>query len=64
MHARLDRGAVKLLTRTGLDWSVNIRRSPRPWPGSMPFFERSAPWSFRPDEILLLCWLKPNDKQF
>ena len=21
MHARLDRGAVKLLTRTGLDWT-------------------------------------------
>jgi ATP-dependent DNA ligase len=31
MHARLDRGTVKLLTRTGLDWTQNTRRSPRPW---------------------------------
>ena len=23
MHARLDRGAVKLLSRTGLDWTHN-----------------------------------------
>jgi ATP-dependent DNA ligase len=23
MHARLDRGAVRLLTRTGLDWTHN-----------------------------------------
>jgi ATP-dependent DNA ligase len=23
MHARLDRGAVQLLTRTGLDWTYN-----------------------------------------
>ncbi|MBV8287897.1 MAG: hypothetical protein JOZ35_13345 [Hyphomicrobiales bacterium] len=35
MHARLDRGAVKLLTRTGLD-CINIRRSPRPCRRSAP----------------------------
>jgi bifunctional non-homologous end joining protein LigD len=29
MHARLDRGAVRLLTRTGLDWTHNTRRSRR-----------------------------------
>src|SRR5438045_8821395 len=29
MHARLDRGAVRLLTRTGLDWTINTRRLPR-----------------------------------
>jgi bifunctional non-homologous end joining protein LigD len=30
MHARLDRGDVRLPTRTGLDWTgTNIRRSPR-----------------------------------
>jgi ATP-dependent DNA ligase len=29
MHARLDRGAVRLLTRTGLDWTVSTRRSRR-----------------------------------
>jgi ATP-dependent DNA ligase len=35
MHARLDRGRVQLLTRTGLDWS---RRYPRT-------IEMLAPWS-------------------
>ena len=29
MHARLDRGVVRLLTRTGLDWTINTRRPPR-----------------------------------
>jgi ATP-dependent DNA ligase len=29
MHARLDRGAIKLLTRTGLDWTN--RRPRKPW---------------------------------
>ena len=27
MHARLERGAVRLLTRTGLDWTRKYRRS-------------------------------------
>ena len=31
MHARLDRGSVRLLTRTGLDWRINVRRSLRPY---------------------------------
>ena len=31
MHARLDRGAVRLLTRTGLNWTPKYRLSPRPW---------------------------------
>jgi hypothetical protein len=30
-HARLDHGAVRLLTRTGLDWTHKFRRSPPPW---------------------------------
>ena len=37
MHARLDRGAVRLLTRTGLDWTHKYppsrRRSRRSRPG-------------------------------
>ena len=36
LHARLDRGDVRLLTRTGLDWTHNTRRSPRPWHRSAP----------------------------
>jgi len=27
-HLRLDRGAVRLLTRTGLDWTHKYRRYP------------------------------------
>jgi hypothetical protein len=30
MHARLDHGAVKLLTHTGLDWTPNIQRRSLP----------------------------------
>src|SRR5271170_2697882 len=29
MHARLDHGEVRLLTRNGLNWTANIRRSRR-----------------------------------
>jgi bifunctional non-homologous end joining protein LigD len=29
MHARLDRGGVRLLTRTGLDWTHKYPRSPK-----------------------------------
>jgi ATP-dependent DNA ligase len=49
MHARLDRGSVKLLTRTGLDWTTNIRRSPKPYPRSTParliVMASSAAWA-------------------
>jgi hypothetical protein len=31
MNARLDHGGVRLLTRTGLDWTHKYLRSPRPW---------------------------------
>ena len=37
MHARLDRGAVKLLTRTGLDWTQKYPAiAPRSSPRSLP----------------------------
>jgi ATP-dependent DNA ligase len=31
MHARLDRGSVRLLTRTGLDWTHKYPPVARPW---------------------------------
>ena len=31
MHARLDRGAVRLLTRTGLDWTHKYPAIAEPW---------------------------------
>src|SRR5437764_4552572 len=31
MHARLDRGAVRLLTRTGLDWTHKYPPIAAPW---------------------------------
>jgi ATP-dependent DNA ligase len=46
MHARLDCGAVKLLTRTGLDWTHKYAAIAKavtalacPSPGSMEWFE-------------------------
>jgi bifunctional non-homologous end joining protein LigD len=31
MAARIDNGRVQLLTRTGLDWTENIRARSRRW---------------------------------
>jgi ATP-dependent DNA ligase len=36
MHARLDRGAVRLLTRTGLDWTYKYPASLRQYRHSRP----------------------------
>jgi hypothetical protein len=35
MHTRLDRGAVKLLTRTGLDWTRKHQAIAKAWRRSM-----------------------------
>ena len=43
MHARPDRAAIKLLTRTGLDWTTNIRRLPKPWQRSRRATRISGP---------------------
>ena len=42
MHARLDRGAVRLLTRTGLDWTP---KPAKPEPNRD--FERTPPSAVR-----------------
>jgi ATP-dependent DNA ligase len=42
MHARLERGAVRLLTRTGLDWTYKIRRCGYVAPGATGLSGRGA----------------------
>jgi ATP-dependent DNA ligase len=40
MHARLDRGAIKLLTRTGLDWTN--RRPRKSWQAAFDVQHQAA----------------------